>query len=46
MKEAKEAGLTKQTFVWIITQPVIGFDLDLAPQVGSFNMQNPIPYQY
>ena len=46
MKEAKEAGLTKQTCVWIITQPVIGFDLDLAPQVGSFNMQNPIPYQY
>ena len=34
MREAKEAGLTKQTYVWIVTQPVIGSDLDLAPQVG------------
>ena len=32
MREAKEAGLTKQTYVWIVTQPVIGSDLDLAPQ--------------
>ena len=32
MREAKEAGLTKQTYVWIATQPVIGSDLDLAPQ--------------
>ena len=38
MKEAKEAGLTKQTYVWIVTQPVIGSDLDLAPQVWSFNI--------
>ena len=32
MREAKEAGLTKKTYVWIVTQPVIGSDLDLAPQ--------------
>ena len=32
MREAKAAGLTKQTYVWIVTQPVIGSDLDLAPQ--------------
>ena len=32
MREAKAAGLTKQTYIWIVTQPVIGSDLDLAPQ--------------
>ena len=32
MREAKGAGLTKQTYIWIVTQPVIGSDLDLAPQ--------------
>ena len=39
MREAKEAGLTKQTYVWIVTQPVIGSDLDLAPQVGAKGVQ-------